>query len=269
MPSSCPRGGKKLSAGQLLERFLFPRNRHHDFIHKLSGGERKRLHLLRVLMANPNFLVFDEPTNDLDVFTLGILEEFLLDFTGCLVAGEPRPVFHGQAGRPRLRPRRRRWRAGLSRNYTQYRTAADAEDKAAASERAAEAKAAAARAAEEGPAAPKGDYSQRLSYNEKREYEGLEDVIAGLEARKAELETAMSAPDIGHEDMTELATNSVWSPPTSKPRPSAGSSSTSGLTRSSRTHCWSKSTTNLADPGLGLVWHVSTKPCSTSPGSRA
>ena len=91
-------------------------------------------------------------------------------------------------------------------NYTQYRTAADAEDKVAASQRAAEAKAEAARAAEEGPAAPKGDYSQRLSYNEKREYEGLEDVIAGLEARKAELETAMGAPDIGHEKMTELAT---------------------------------------------------------------
>ena len=63
--------GQKLSAAQLLERFLFPRHRHHDFIHKLSGGERKRLHLLRVLMGNPNFLVFDEPTNDLDVFTLG------------------------------------------------------------------------------------------------------------------------------------------------------------------------------------------------------
>ena len=66
--------------------------------------------------------------------------------------------------------------------------------------------AAAAHAAQEGPAAPKGDYSQRLSYNEKREYERLEDVIAGLEARKAELETAMTAPDIGHEKMTELAT---------------------------------------------------------------
>ena len=77
--------GQKLSAAQLLERFLFPRHRHHDFIHKLSGGERKRLHLLRVLMGNPNFLVFDEPTNDLDVFTLGILEEFLLDFPGCLL----------------------------------------------------------------------------------------------------------------------------------------------------------------------------------------
>lgn len=198
--------GKKLSAGQLLERFLFPRNRHHDFIHKLSGGERKRLHLLRVLMANPNFLVFDEPTNDLDVFTLGILEEFLLDFTGCLLLVSHDRYFMDKlvdhvfvldgAGGVRDFPG----------NYTQYRTAVDAEDKAAAAERAAEAKASAARAAEEGPAAPKGDYSQRLSYNEKREYEGLEDVIAGLEARKAELETAMSAPDIDHEKMTELAT---------------------------------------------------------------
>ena len=133
--------GKKLSAGQLLERFLFPRNRHHDFIHKLSGGERKRLHLLRVLMANPNFLVFDEPTNDLDVFTLGILEEFLLDFTGCLLLVSHDRYFMDKlvdhvfvldgAGGVRDFPG----------NYTQYRTAADAEDKAAASQRAAEAKA--------------------------------------------------------------------------------------------------------------------------------
>ena len=92
-------------------------------------------------------------------------------------------------------------------NYTQYRTAADAEDRAAAAQRAAQAKADAEAAKAEGTAqAPKGDYSQRLSYNEKREYEGLEDVIAGLEDRKSTLETALSDPELGHEDMTRLAT---------------------------------------------------------------
>ena len=198
--------GKKLAAAQLLERFLFPRHRHHDFIHKLSGGERKRLHLLRVLMGNPNFLVFDEPTNDLDVFTLGVLEEFLLDFPGCLLLVSHDRYFMDKlvdhvfvldgAGGVRDFPG----------NYTQYRTQADAEEKALANQQAAAAKAAAEARAAEGPAAPKGDYSQRLSYNEKREYEGLEGVIATLEEEKASLETAMSASSLDHEELERLAT---------------------------------------------------------------
>ncbi|HAT47307.1 MAG TPA: ABC transporter, partial [Flavobacteriales bacterium] len=69
------KGGSKLTAAQLLERFLFPHTMHHQFVHLLSGGEKKRLHLLRILMRNPNFLVLDEPTNDLDIFTLAVLEE--------------------------------------------------------------------------------------------------------------------------------------------------------------------------------------------------
>ena len=198
--------GKKLSAAQLLERFLFPRHRHHDFIYKLSGGERKRLHLLRVLMANPNFLVFDEPTNDLDVFTLGILEEFLLDFIGCLLLVSHDRYFMDKLvdhvfildGDGGVRD--------FPGNYTQYRMAADEEEKVESAKRAAAAKAEAAKQAESASAAPKGDYSQRLSYNEKREYEGLEDVIAELESEKSDLETAMSAAGLDHEEMGRLAT---------------------------------------------------------------
>ena len=70
------KGGAKLTATQLLERFLFPRSMQHQVIKVLSGGEKKRLHLLRILMGNPNFLILDEPTNDLDIFTLAVLEEF-------------------------------------------------------------------------------------------------------------------------------------------------------------------------------------------------
>ena len=157
-------------------------------------------------MANPNFLVFDEPTNDLDVFTLGILEEFLLDFTGCLLLVSHDRYFMDKlvdhvfildgAGGVRDYPG----------NYTQYRMAADAEEKAESAQRAAAAKAAAAAKTESGPAAPKGDYSQRLSYNEKREYEGLEDVIAGLEVEKEALETAMAQPGLNHEEMGRIAT---------------------------------------------------------------
>ena len=77
--------GKKISAQQLLERFLFDRKKQYDFVGKLSGGERKRLYLCTVLIQNPNFLILDEPTNDLDIITLNVLESFLLDFPGCLI----------------------------------------------------------------------------------------------------------------------------------------------------------------------------------------
>jgi ATP-binding cassette subfamily F protein uup len=77
--------GKTISAAQMLERFLFPKHQHYQYVYKLSGGERKRLYLLTVLMANPNFLILDEPTNDLDILTLNVLEDFLMEFEGCLL----------------------------------------------------------------------------------------------------------------------------------------------------------------------------------------
>ena len=77
--------GRQISAQQLLERFLFDRKKQYDFVEKLSGGERKRLYLCTVLIQNPNFLILDEPTNDLDIVTLNVLESFLLDFPGCLL----------------------------------------------------------------------------------------------------------------------------------------------------------------------------------------
>ncbi|APD07629.1 nod factor export ATP-binding protein [Flavobacteriaceae bacterium UJ101] len=77
--------GRKISAEQLLERFLFSRKKQYDFVEKLSGGERKRLYLCTVLIQNPNFLILDEPTNDLDIITLNVLEQFLIDFPGCLI----------------------------------------------------------------------------------------------------------------------------------------------------------------------------------------
>ena len=77
--------GKKITASQLLEHFMFPSNMQYTYVSKLSGGEKRRLYLLTVLMKNPNFLILDEPTNDLDLLTLNKLEEFLLDFKGCLI----------------------------------------------------------------------------------------------------------------------------------------------------------------------------------------
>lgn len=77
--------GRELSAAQFLEQFLFPRSMHHNFVHKLSGGEKRRLKLMKVLMSNPNFLILDEPTNDLDIFVLSVLENYLKNFQGCLI----------------------------------------------------------------------------------------------------------------------------------------------------------------------------------------
>src|SRR5690554_7084417 len=77
--------GREMSAAQFLEKFLFPRSMHYNYVYKLSGGEQRRLKLMKVLMSNPNFLILDEPTNDLDIYILGVLEDYLKNFQGCLI----------------------------------------------------------------------------------------------------------------------------------------------------------------------------------------
>ena len=198
------KGGAKITAAQLLERFLFPRHMHHHFIRLLSGGERKRLHLLQVLMRNPNVLILDEPTNDLDIFTLQVLEEFLMDFPGCLIIVShdryfmDRLVEHvwvlGESGQTTIR--------FYPGNYTQYRLArAEALEDAKAAE-----------AAQKAAAAPKetaqpevrNDYSARLSFKEKYELEQLEKEMPVLESRKAALESELaSASD--HSELTRIS----------------------------------------------------------------
>ncbi|MAO46413.1 MAG: ABC transporter [Crocinitomicaceae bacterium] len=171
------KGGAKLTAAGLLERFLFPRSMHNQFIKVLSGGEKKRLHLLRILMCNPNFLILDEPTNDLDIFTLAVLEEFLMDFKGCLVV-----VSHDRYFMDKIVEHV--WVVGEKENgeikdypgnYTQYRLAVK------------EAKTVKTHKPKAKPKEIKGDYSARLSYNEKFEFEQLERQIEELEKRREEL----------------------------------------------------------------------------------
>ena len=195
------KGGAKLTAAQLLERFLFPHAMHHQFIRLLSGGERKRLHLLRILMRNPNFLVLDEPTNDLDIFTLSVLEEFLMDFSGCLVVVSHDRYFMdklvdhvwvlGEDGQTSVRD--------YPGNYSQYR--------AMRSEEAKRAHAAQAASKCETPAPEaveiKGDYSARLSYKERLEFETLEKDLPQLESRRDELQAALLA-ETDHQKMQSL-----------------------------------------------------------------
>ena len=195
------KGGAKLTAAQLLERFLFPKHMHYQYIKVLSGGERKRLHLLRVLMKNPNFLILDEPTNDLDIFTLAVLEEFLIDFTGCLLVVSHDRYFMdkivehvwsiGESGSTSIRD--------YPGNYTQYRLSRKEQLALANRELTKSAKDQGITNSSE----IKGDYTEKLSYKEKFEYEKLGPRIEELEAKRdlltSELESCNS-----HEDLIRL-----------------------------------------------------------------
>jgi ATP-binding cassette subfamily F protein uup len=183
--------GKQLTASQFLNHFLFPPSQQHDYIARLSGGERRRLYLCTVLMRNPNFLVLDEPTNDLDIPTLNILEDFLADFKGCvIVVSHDRYfmdrvvdhilVFHGNAVIQ-----------DFPGNYTQYRnTPSLRETKQSQS-----------------PPSPslrgtkQSQSPKKLTYKEQKELEALETAIPTLEAEKAEIETVMSGGKIAVDEI--------------------------------------------------------------------
>ena len=189
--------GRRMSASQFLQHFLFPPQSQYDYVGKLSGGERRRLYLCTVLMRNPNFLVLDEPTNDLDIMTLQVLEEYLQGFGGCvIVVSHDRYfmnkvvdhllVFEG-AGRIKDFP-------GNYDDYLEWKRLRDAERaEAAAAERTS------TKPAEKRPA--RND-RRKLSYNEKRELERLEKEIPELERQKAELENRMSSGTLPLDELT-------------------------------------------------------------------
>ncbi|MBD1877322.1 ABC-F family ATP-binding cassette domain-containing protein [Coleofasciculus sp. FACHB-T130] len=188
--------GTQITASQMLERFLFPGNQQYAPIHKLSGGEKRRLFLLRVLMSAPNVLILDEPTNDLDVQTLAVLEDYLEDFPGCMICVSHDRYFLDRAvdkifsfeegGNLRQYPG----------NYSVYLDYKKAEEEAALRE-AANAKDSLKsvqpqlRPAEPQPSSNNNNKRRRLSTWEKREFEKLEGKIAQLETEKAEAERAL------------------------------------------------------------------------------
>ncbi len=194
-------GGKRLTAMQFLTHFLFPPRRQQDYIYKLSGGERRRLYLCTVLMQQPNFLILDEPTNDLDIDTLQILEDYLANFHGCvIVVSHDRYftdkvvdhllVFHGE-GRVEDFPG----------NYTQFR--------AAQKERAAEAAKVSAAASptkrDWKSQSPQPEKKRRLSFKERQEYAALEEEIAALETEKAQIEADLCSGTLDAEAITAHA----------------------------------------------------------------
>jgi ATP-binding cassette subfamily F protein uup len=195
--------GRQLSAAQLLERFLFPRDMHYQFVHKLSGGEKRRLKLLRVLMSNPNFLILDEPTNDLDIFAMSVLEEYLRQFQGCLiVVSHDRYfmdkmvdhlfVFEGQGELKDIvgnytvfRQQQLDKKRGVKQNITKEEP--EIKEKTIS------------------PSAVETK-KRKLTFKEKEEYETIERRLPELEKTKEDLTLTLSSGELSNEDLMKNGT---------------------------------------------------------------
>lgn len=185
-------GGRRLSASQFLQHFLFTPESQYNYVYKLSGGEKRRLYLCTVLIQNPNFLVLDEPTNDLDIVTLNVLEDYLQNFRGCVIVVSHDRYFMDKVVDHLLVFKGDGVVKDFPGNYTQYREYRTAADKEMAKERAASQK-------QQTPAQPaaanrKEQRSRRLTYAEKREFEQLTADIELLEKEKAEIEAFFQNP---------------------------------------------------------------------------
>ena len=195
--------GRQMSAAQLLERFLFPRDMHYQFVHKLSGGEKRRLKLLRVLMSNPNFLILDEPTNDLDIFAMSVLEEYLRQFQGCLiVVSHDRYfmdkmvdhlfVFEGQGELKDIvgnytvfRQQQLDKKRGVKQNITKEEP--EIKEKTIS------------------PSAVESK-KRKLSFKEKEEYETIERRLPELEKTKDELTLTLSSGELSNDELIKNGT---------------------------------------------------------------
>ena len=167
--------GKQISAQQLLERFLFSRQKQYDFVEKLSGGERKRLYLCTVLIQNPNFLILDEPTNDLDIVTLNVLESFLLDFPGCVIVVSHDRYFMDKVVDHLLVFKGDGLIEDFPGNYSDYRSYEDSKPHVSKKELAEN-------------KSWKDPVKNKLSYNEEKELKNIESKIKSLVYEKKELE---------------------------------------------------------------------------------
>tara|TARA_R100001369_G_scaffold92320_1_gene136749 strand:- start:2221 stop:4086 length:1866 start_codon:yes stop_codon:yes gene_type:complete len=184
--------GRQISAQQLLERFLFDRKKQYDFVDKLSGGERKRLYLCTVLIRNPNFLILDEPTNDLDIVTLNVLESFLLDFPGCLIVVSHDRYFMDKIVDHLFVFRGNGEVSDFPGNYSDYRTYEDSKPKNEPK----------AETVDTTKTDWKKDTSKaKLSYHEQKEYRNLEKEIAKLEKEKETLQNKFATENWDGEEI--------------------------------------------------------------------
>ena len=203
--------GKKISASQFLEHFMFTSEMQYTPVEKLSGGEKRRLGLMMVLLKNPNFLILDEPTNDLDLLTLNKLEEFLMGFGGCLILVSHDRFFMDKLvehyfvfeGNGEIRSHHG--------SYEEYRELKAAEERKKGGKETGE-KDTGGR--ENGspdkkkkPTKTAKSENEKLSYNERREYKKLEEEIAELEKQKEALEAQISSGTLNHEELQEKSSN--------------------------------------------------------------
>ena len=189
--------GKQISAQQLLERFLFSRKKQYDFVEKLSGGERKRLYLCTVLIQNPNFLILDEPTNDLDIVTLNVLENFLLDFPGCLLVVSHDRYFMDKIVDHLFVFRGEGMVEDFPGNYSDFRTYEDSTSVSSEPKKL---------ATTNKEITPKQSQT-KLSFNEQKELKNLESKLKSLEFDKKELESQFLVEDISIDTIEMLSAN--------------------------------------------------------------
>lgn len=191
--------GRKMGVSQFLNYFLFTPDRQHSYVYKLSGGEKRRLYLCTVLMRNPNFLVLDEPTNDLDIITLNVLEEYLRSFKGCVIVVSHDRYFMDKVVDHLLVFRGNADIKDFPGNYTQYRAWKEEQDALKKQEeQALQSKQA---VVEEKSRRPEKEVKRRLTFKERKEFEALDAEIPVLEAEKRELETAMSSGTLSTEEL--------------------------------------------------------------------
>ena len=201
--------GKHMTASQFLQFFLFTPEEQHNYVYKLSGGEKRKLYLCTVLMRNPNFLVLDEPTNDLDIQTLQVLEEYLQDFAGCVIVVSHDRYFMDKVVDHLLVFKGEGEIQDFPGNYTQYRDWSRLQEKNEAEKAAATAKNAGNNntAANDGAGTAKRDANfenkRKMSYKEKREYEQLTQEIEKLTDEQKKLEEALCSGTLSVEELTE------------------------------------------------------------------
>ena len=193
-------GGKHMTASQFLNYFLFSPEQQHNYVYKLSGGEKRKLYLCTVLMKNPNFLVLDEPTNDLDIQTLQILEEYLQDFPGCVIVVSHDRYFMDKVVDHLLVFKGEGEIQDFPGNYMQFRDFQKMKSKEEEQQKPTKSSNTTANEA-------KKDYrnntKRKMSFKEKREYEQLSDKIAQLEEEKQQLEEELCSGNLSVDELTE------------------------------------------------------------------
>ncbi|GGZ81119.1 ABC-F family ATP-binding cassette domain-containing protein [Algibacter mikhailovii] len=186
--------GRQISAQQLLERFLFSRKKQYDFVEKLSGGERKRLYLCTVFIQNPNFLILDEPTNDLDIVTLNVLESFLLDFPGCVIVVSHDRYFMDKVIDHLFIFKGEGVIEDFPGNYTDYRVYEDSKPAIANTKEDKKEK-----------KSKRKNEALKLSYNEEKELKNIESKLNSLAYDKKELEGKFNNPDLTQDEINKMS----------------------------------------------------------------